>query len=89
MGRQKKLPKLCSLFSGFLKSGVRNVELNCSCQFLHGLKEVTIWDFNNTHQLVQIARRVLEGEILVKIQQDGQSIDVPIKAGEMFLLPAR
>ncbi len=31
----------------------------------------------------------LEGEILVKIQQDGQSIDVPIKAGEMFLLPAK
>ena len=31
----------------------------------------------------------LEGEILVKIQQDGQSIDVPIKAGEMYLLPAK
>lgn len=31
----------------------------------------------------------LEGEILVKIQQDGQSKDVPIKAGEMFLLPAK
>ena len=31
----------------------------------------------------------LEGEILVKIQQDGQSIYVPIKAGEMFLLPAK
>lgn len=31
----------------------------------------------------------LEGEILVKIQQDGQSVDVPIKAGEMFLLPAK
>ena len=26
---------------------------------------------------------------MVKIQQDGQSIDVPIKAGEMFLLPAK
>ena len=31
----------------------------------------------------------LEGEILVKIQQDGQALDVPIKAGEMFLLPAK
>ena len=28
------------------------------------LKEITIWDFNNTHQLLQIAKRVLEGEIL-------------------------
>jgi 3-hydroxyanthranilate 3,4-dioxygenase len=31
----------------------------------------------------------LEGDILVKIQEDGKSVDVPIKAGEMFLLPAR
>ena len=31
----------------------------------------------------------LEGDILVKIQEDGKSVDVPIKAGEMFLLPAK
>ena len=31
----------------------------------------------------------LEGDILVKIQEDGKSIDVPIKEGEMLLLPAR
>jgi 3-hydroxyanthranilate 3,4-dioxygenase len=31
----------------------------------------------------------LEGDILVKIQEDGKSIDVPIKEGEMFLLPAK
>lgn len=31
----------------------------------------------------------LEGDILVKIQEDGKAIDVPIKAGEMFLLPAK
>lgn len=31
----------------------------------------------------------LEGDILVKIQEDGQAVDVPIKAGEMFLLPAK
>ena len=31
----------------------------------------------------------LEGDILVKIQEDGKAIDVPIKQGEMFLLPAK
>jgi len=31
----------------------------------------------------------LEGDILVKIQVDGKSVDVPIKQGEMFLLPAK
>ncbi len=31
----------------------------------------------------------LEGDILVKIQEDGKSIDVPIREGEIFLLPPR
>ncbi len=31
----------------------------------------------------------LEGDILVKIQEDGVSKDVPINEGEMFLLPAK
>ncbi len=31
----------------------------------------------------------LEGDIIVKIQEDGQAVDIPIKAGEMFLLPAK
>ena len=31
----------------------------------------------------------LEGEILVKIQEDGKCVDVPIKEGEIFLLPPR
>ena len=31
----------------------------------------------------------LEGDILVKTQQNGKCVDVPIKAGEMFLLPAK
>lgn len=31
----------------------------------------------------------LEGDILVKIQEDGQSKDVHIKEGEMFLLPGK
>lgn len=31
----------------------------------------------------------LEGNITVKTQQDGKCVEVPIQAGEMFLLPAR
>ncbi len=31
----------------------------------------------------------LEGDILVKIQEDGICVDVPIKEGEIFLLPPR
>ncbi len=31
----------------------------------------------------------LEGDIVVKIQEDGNAVDVPISAGEMFLLPPR
>lgn len=43
------------------------------------------YHYNETEELFY----QLEGDILVKIQQDGQSVDVPIKAGEMFLLPAK
>lgn len=31
----------------------------------------------------------LEGDIVVKTYQDGKQVDVPIKEGEMWLLPAR
>ena len=31
----------------------------------------------------------LEGDITVKIQEDGKAVDVPIREGEMFLLPPR
>ncbi len=31
----------------------------------------------------------LEGDINVKIQEDDRAVDIPIKAGEMFLLPAK
>lgn len=31
----------------------------------------------------------LEGEITVKIQENGESVDVPIREGDMFLLPPR
>jgi 3-hydroxyanthranilate 3,4-dioxygenase len=30
----------------------------------------------------------LEGNIMVTVQQDGKAMEVPIKAGEMFLLPS-
>ena len=30
----------------------------------------------------------LEGDMLLKTMQDGRPVDVPIRAGEMFLLPA-
>ncbi|HMB57890.1 MAG TPA: 3-hydroxyanthranilate 3,4-dioxygenase [Arenimonas sp.] len=31
----------------------------------------------------------LEGEMILRIQEDGKARDIPIKAGEMFYLPAR
>ncbi len=31
----------------------------------------------------------LKGDIVVKIQEDGKSVEVPIKEGEIFLLPPR
>ena len=31
----------------------------------------------------------LEGDLLVKIQENGKAVDVPIREGEMFLLPPR
>jgi 3-hydroxyanthranilate 3,4-dioxygenase len=31
----------------------------------------------------------LEGDVNVRIQEDGKIVDIPIKAGDMFLLPAR
>src|SRR5580692_1325086 len=31
----------------------------------------------------------LEGDIVVRIQEDGKIVDLPIKAGDMFLLPVR
>lgn len=41
--------------------------------------------YNETEELFY----QLEGDINVRIQEDGKAVDVPIKAGEMFLLPAR
>ena len=43
------------------------------------------YHYNETEELFY----QLEGDINVRIQEDGKAVDVPIKAGEMFLLPAR
>mgnify|MGYP000129427564 CR=1 len=43
------------------------------------------YHYNETEELFY----QLEGDIVVKIQEDGKSVEVPIKEGEMFLLPAK
>lgn len=43
------------------------------------------YHYNETEELFY----QIEGEIIVKTQQNGKLIEVPIKAGEMFLLPAK
>ena len=42
------------------------------------------YHFNETEELFY----QLEGDILLKIQEDGKSVDIPVREGEMFLLPA-
>ncbi|MFN3917426.1 MAG: 3-hydroxyanthranilate 3,4-dioxygenase [Flavobacteriales bacterium] len=42
------------------------------------------YHYNETEELFY----QLEGDILIKIQEDGKAVDVPIREGEMFLLPA-
>ena len=41
--------------------------------------------YNETEELFY----QLEGDIVVRIQEDGQLVDIPIREGEMFLLPAK
>ena len=43
------------------------------------------YHYNETEELFY----QIEGEILVKTQQKGKLVEIPIKAGEMFLLPAK
>jgi len=43
------------------------------------------YHYNETEELFY----QLEGDINVRIQVDGKPVDVPIKEGEMFLLPAK
>src|ERR1700750_138586 len=41
--------------------------------------------YNETEELFY----QLEGDIVVRIQEEGKIVDIPIKAGDMFLLPAK
>ena len=41
--------------------------------------------YNQTEELFY----QLEGDVVVRIQEDGKIVDIPIKEGDMFLLPAR
>jgi len=43
------------------------------------------YHYNETEELYY----QLEGNITVKIQEDGQAVSIPINEGDMFLLPAR
>ena len=43
------------------------------------------YHYNETEELFY----QLEGEINVRIQEDGKAVDIPIKAGEMYLLPSK
>ncbi len=43
------------------------------------------YHYNETEELFY----QLEGDIIVKIQDEGKAVEVPIKEGEMFLLPAK
>ncbi len=43
------------------------------------------YHYNETEELFY----QLEGDIIVKTQEDGKAIDISIKEGEMFLLPAK
>lgn len=43
------------------------------------------YHYNETEELYY----QLEGDIVVRIQEDGKAVDIPISAGEMFLLPAK
>ena len=42
------------------------------------------YHYNETEELFY----QIEGDINVRIQEDGKAVDIPIKEGEMFLLPA-
>jgi 3-hydroxyanthranilate 3,4-dioxygenase len=42
------------------------------------------YHYNETEELFY----QIEGDINVRIQEDGNAVDIPIKQGEMFLLPA-
>lgn len=43
------------------------------------------YHYNETEELFY----QLEGDIVVKIQEEGKAVEIPLKAGDMFLLPAK
>lgn len=43
------------------------------------------YHYNETEELFY----QLEGSIVVRVQEEGKAVEIPIHAGEMFLLPAR
>ena len=43
------------------------------------------YHYNETEELFY----QLEGDIMVKIQEEGKAVEIPIKAGEMYLHPAK
>lgn len=43
------------------------------------------YHYNETEELYY----QIEGDINVRIQEDGKAVDIPIREGEMFLLPAK
>ena len=43
------------------------------------------YHYNETEELFY----QIEGDIIVKIQDEGKAVEIPIKEGEMFLLPAK
>ena len=45
----------------------------------------TDYHYNETEEFFYM----LEGDMVLKIQEDGQAVDVPIREGEIFLLPAK
>lgn len=50
-----------------------------------GPNQRTDYHYNETEEFFYM----VEGDMLLKIQEAGKAVDVPIREGEMFLLPAR
>ncbi|MEL6676588.1 MAG: 3-hydroxyanthranilate 3,4-dioxygenase [Bacteroidota bacterium] len=50
-----------------------------------GPNQRTDYHYNETEEFFYM----LEGNMVLRIQEDGQAVDVPIKEGEIFLLPPK
>ncbi len=58
---------------------------NLSCMVVGGPNSRKDYHFDEGEEFFY----QLEGDILVKFQEDGKSVDVPVREGEIFLLPPR